>query len=314
MELSHLSKGGVIVVCLLMSCSNPDADAAKSSTSDEDVDYIGDSDSIEADPFGKMVLLPKGKFIFGNNEGLEHETPETEQEVEAFYMDAYPVTVGRFQKFVQETQYRTQSEIFGNSGVLNYETGEWELREGANWKFPLGPTYPRAKSNHPVTHVSWNDANAYCKWAGKRLPTEVEWEYAAKSAGRKQSTFWWGNETVGESEYRANTWTGVFPMNNTGEDGFLYTNPVGFYGENESGLYDMAGNVWEWCADDYGYYDQRREMELIEDSVVYKVHRGGSFLCHSSYCYGYRSTARSATSPETGLFHLGFRCAKDTFQ
>jgi sulfatase modifying factor 1 len=314
MKYFHLYKGGVFVLCLLISCSNPEPDSLTSSTIHEQRASHGDSDSLRADPFDKMVLLPKGKFIFGNNKGLEHETPETEQEVEAFFMDSYPVTVGQFERFVQETHYQTQSELFGNSGVLNYETGEWELREGAYWKFPLGPAYPEAELNHPVTHVSWNDAHAYCTWAGKRLPTEIEWEYAAKSAGQKQSTFWWGNESVDEDTYKANVWTGVFPENNTAEDGFLYTSPVGFYGENESGLYDMAGNIWEWCADEYGFYNQKREMELSEDSVIYKVHRGGSFLCNPSYCFGYRSTARSSTSSETGLFHLGFRCAKDTFQ
>ncbi len=257
-----------------------------------------------------MIFIPGGWVEMGSYQGLPREQPVTPQQVQSYFMDISPVTVGDFRKFVQTTQYVTDAEKFGDSGVFDKHQKTWTLVPGAYWEYPLGPDGYKAPEDHPVTQISWKDAQEYCKWAGKRLPTEVEWEHAARSAKNKRERYPWGTELVEEGVYKANTWQGYFPEVNTVADGYEYTSPVGTFGETSMGLKDMSGNVWEWCEDwylpygtDVSGFQPNKESE--------KVIRGGSFMCDPSYCHGYRVSGRSGTTPETGLFHVGFRCVKD---
>jgi formylglycine-generating enzyme len=255
-----------------------------------------------------MIFVPGGSSVIGNNNGLERERPERLMTFKGFFMDKHPVTVGDFERFVNETGYITEATKFGDAGVFDFEKRKWVLIKGASWKFPLGESGKQAESDHPVTQVSWNDAKAYCKWIGKRLPTEEEWEYAASSAGRANTPFWWGTEFKKDGVFHANVWNGEFPKENNQADGYLLTSPVGKFGENSLGLQDMAGNVWEWCESQYLPYPGSNSSAPDEEE---RAQRGGSFMCDEDYCYGYRITARSGSSPETSLFHVGFRCVKD---
>lgn len=217
-----------------------------------------------------------------------------------FRIDVSPVTVGDFRKFVHATAYITEAERFGDGGVFDFTTGEWSLVKGANWEYPTGPDDEKAPDDHPVTQVSWNDAQAYCQWAGKRLPTSEEFLLAEKNGReRYDKTYTWGDDFLENGTYKANFWQGTFPVNNTVDDGFLTTSPVGYFGKNAIGLTDMGGNVWQWCSDDSG----TRPGE--------KNQRGGSFLCDPSVCHGFKVGGISSSSPETSLMHVGFRCVKD---
>ena len=257
-----------------------------------------------------MVFVPGGKTTIGSEEGLPMEMPTFETEVAPFFMDEHPVTVAQFRAFVEATGYETQAESFGDAAILNMETYAWMLLPGATWEFPLGPEGPRAEDDHPVTQVSWNDAVAYSKWAGKRLPTEIEWEHAARGAESAPYQYAWGNVLYAGGVAKANTWEGTFPVNNTGADGYLYTSPVGKFGKTPLGLTDMGGNVWEWTDSWYLSYAERGKM-YKPDEQSERVQRGGSFLCNSGYCHGYRVSARSHSTPESSLFHVGFRTVKD---
>ena len=259
-----------------------------------------------------MVYVPGGVARIGSEDGPPHERPVFEVWVEPFFMDVHPVTVAQFRAFVEATGYVTQAERFGDAGVYDSRTGEWRLVRGANWRRPLGPDGPPAPDDHPVTQVSWYDAVAYARWVGKRLPTEVEWEHAARGARNAPGPYPWGTSPLvtDDGHHRANTWQGAFPGPNTLEDGFLYTSPVGAFGTTELGLMDMAGNVWEWTADWFRPYAER-DRPFVPDAHSQKVQRGGSFLCHESFCHGYRVSARSYSTPETALFHVGFRLVKD---
>ncbi len=257
-----------------------------------------------------MVFIPSGTSTIGNEDGLLNERGSYEVKVKGFFMDIHPVTVGEFRAFINATQYKTQAENFGDGSVLNDTTKTWELRKGVTWEYPQGRKYPQASEDHPVTVVSWNDAQAYCQWAKKRLPTEIEWEHAAKNAKNVTTLFPWGDELEEKGIYKANFWQGSFPHFNEVKDKFAYTNPVGKFGKTPLGLTDMAGNVWEWCEDWYLPYDQRdQKFTPTKDSE--KVQRGGSFLCDPSICYGFRTTARTHSTPESSLYHVGFRTVKD---
>jgi sulfatase modifying factor 1 len=257
-----------------------------------------------------MVYVPGGKTRIGAEDGLPEERPVFEAKVQPFLLDRHPVTVAQFRMFVESTGHVTDAERLGDAGVLDASTGEWRLVAGATWQRPLGPKGRPAPDDHPVTQISWNDAAAYAAWAGKRLPTEVEWEHAARGARNAPGPYAWGESLVEQRRHLANTWQGNFPVRNTVDDGYLYTSPVGAFGETPLGLNDMGGNVWEWTADWFRSYVERGRT-FRPDEHSEKVQRGGSFLCHPSYCHGYRVSARSHSTPETALFHVGFRCAKD---
>jgi len=225
-------------------------------------------------------------------------------------MDRHPVTVAQFRRFVQATGYTTEAERFGDAGIFDREQRRWRLVKGAQWRTPRGPDGPAAPDDHPVTQVSWNDATAFCSWANKRLPTEIEWEHAARGARNTRQPYAWGASLAQQGAPQANTWEGTFPIQNTGADGYQYTSPVGAFGTTPLGLTDMGGNVWEWTASAFRPYPIQGNLEVSDTHP--RVQRGGSFMCHASYCHGYRVSARSQSSPETSLFHVGFRCAKDT--
>ncbi len=257
-----------------------------------------------------MIFIPGGWVEMGSHQGLPREQPVTPRQVQSFFMDISPVTVGEFRRFVNATNYVTDSEKFGDSGVFDKVQKTWILVPGAYWEYPLGPDGSKTPDNHPVTQVSWRDVQEYCKWAGKRLPLEAEWEHAARSAQNKRERYPWGTDLVVSNEYKANTWQGYFPQVNTVADGYEYTSPVGAFGKSPLGLMDMSGNVWEWCEEWYlPYGTDQSDFQPTQESE--KVIRGGSFMCDPSYCHGYRVSGRSGTTPETGLFHVGFRCVKN---
>jgi formylglycine-generating enzyme required for sulfatase activity len=248
----------------------------------------------------------------GTDHGLAAEAPPHQVRLKPFLMDRYPVSVAEFAGFVAATGYRTTAERLGWSGVFDLRAGRWQRVGGADWRHPEGPM-STARANEPVTQVSWDDAAAYAAWAHKRLPTEAEFEYAARG-GLQAKEYGWGNDWRPDGKYMANCWQGNFPLTNTGEDGFVGRSTVGSFPANGYGLYDMTGNVWEWCADwfDANYYQQSRPAD--PPGPVYgqgRVIRGGSWLCSDTFCRGFRVAARNHTAQDAGLNHLGFRCAAD---
>jgi formylglycine-generating enzyme required for sulfatase activity len=259
-----------------------------------------------------MVLINGGKFRMGSDTGMPFEGPTHEVEISPFYIDKHEVTVAQFEKFVDATDYRTEAERSGWSGVFDLETGEWKKVDGADWRHPEGPKSV-ANPTEPVCQISWNDAVAFAAWAGKRLPTEAEFEYAARG-GLVGKTYAWGDELRPGGKPVANWWQGVFPESNTGEDGFRSRAPVMSFPANGYSLYDMTGNVWEWCADRFGedYYRRSPAANPIgPEAGDERVIRGGSFLCAENYCSNYRVAGRSFATPDTGLNNLGFRCVRD---
>ena len=299
-----------------MSCVNSDEKKTTTSSNEkfykiesiEEVDIV--SETIELYDSSKMIFIKGGKFIFGNDNGLERERPEQEVIVQSFLIDKNLVTVNEFRNFVTSTNYKSEAEKFGNAIVFIDSINTWKLIDGATWEYPLGNSNPLAFDNHPVTQVSWNDALAYCEFCNKTLPTEVQWEYAASERGQKKNQlFYWGNDLVINNKYMCNTWASGYPNSIGFQDGFKYTSPVGYYGANSLGIFDMAGNVWEWCYNWHLPYVGSNQIFPAE--LQGKAQRGGSFLCNPNYCHGFRLSARSATSPESSLFHVGFRCAKN---
>jgi formylglycine-generating enzyme required for sulfatase activity len=243
---------------------------------------------------------------------MPFEAPVHNVTVRSFLIDEHEVTVAEFAEFVKTTSYKTEAEAFGSSGVFDVHNGKWQMMNGANWRHPEGPD-STARLDEPVVQISWNDANAYAKWAGKRLPTEAEWEFAARG-GLEGKKYAWGDDLRPNGKPIANWWQGTFPTNNTTEDGFLMRAPVESFAPNGYGLYDVAGNVWEWCSDWYGedFYAASPETEPSGPTAgEERVIRGGSWMCAENFCTNYRVAARSHSTPETGLNNLGFRCVKD---
>ncbi len=241
------------------------------------------------------------------------ENPAHAVVVNAFAIDPTEVTVARFAQFIAATKHRTDAEKWGWSGVFDLKTQTWKPVKGATWKRAGGPKSPPSAPQDPVTHVSWNDARAFCAHEKGRLPTEAEWEYAARG-GRSGDTYPWGNDLRPGGKPAANWWQGVFPTNLTAEDGYLSRAPVGKFRPNGYELYDMIGNVWEWNADwfDAAYYahspvDNPKGPAQGKDRVM----RGGSWMCSENYCRNFRNAARSFAAPDSGLDNLGFRCAYD---
>jgi formylglycine-generating enzyme required for sulfatase activity len=257
-----------------------------------------------------MVALAGGTFVMGTDEGHPYEGPPHRVTVSPFSIDTHEVTVGEFARFVRASGYRTEAERFGWSGVFDVQSARWTRSEGASWRHPEGPGRTAAAAE-PVTQVSWADAAAYCRWAGKRLPTEAEWEFAAR--GGRDTVYAWGDHLRPGGRPAANWWQGAFPAHNTLEDGYLRRAPVGRFAPNGYGLHDMAGNVWEWTQDwfsEKGYAAGPRVDPRGPAGGAEKVIRGGSWMCSENYCTGYRVAARSRSSPDSGLNNLGFRCAR----
>ena len=269
-------------------------------------DSAGKSKASPTDTSG-MVYFEGSSFMMGDDQGAPDQQPAHEQQVKPFYLDKHPVTVAEFRRFVEETGYSTDADSFGNAGVFLFDQGRWNLVEGANLEYPQGPAGPKAQDDHPVTQVSWRDAREYCQWAGKQLPTEKQWEYAARNGGQLQAHYPWGsNQVQVNGQYQANVWQGTI-QNPRVADGFKLTSPVGHYGEHPSGLTDMAGNVWEWCRDVYHAYPGSKAP--IRENPKVRVIRGGSFFYDQAGADSYRVTYRSKNTTETSLFNLGFRCA-----
>jgi sulfatase modifying factor 1 len=282
-----------------------------------------------------MKWIPTGSYTMGTDDikSMSNERPARRVKVKGFWIDDHLVTNAEFKRFVDATGYITTAEqkpnweelkkqlplntpkpddrlLVAGSSVFTPPNHAvpltdlhawWRWIPGANWRHPEGPnTELTGRENHPVVHVSWDDANAYAKWIGKRLPTEAEWEYAARG-GLENKRFPWGNEFKPKGKFMANTFQGKFPYLAVAEDGYIGTSPVKSYPANGYGLYDMVGNVWEWTADVYQGENPHSPYGLS------RVIKGGSFLCHVDYCESYRPSARRAETPDTGTSHLGFR-------
>jgi formylglycine-generating enzyme len=322
---------------------------------DENLISSSEKETVTPLQIGEMVFIPNGQYeMGGNNEQADRdEFPKHGVTVNGFWIDAHEVTNRQFMEFVMQTEYITVAErpidweelkkqlppgtpkpaddiLQPGSMVFHPTVGPvpmdnpgqwWHWVNGANWKNPEGPkSNINNRMDHPVVHVSYEDANAYAKWAGKRLPTETEWEWAARG-GLDDPVYPWGNEPAKNASSKANFWQGMFPYEDRGEDGFAGTSPVMSFSPNGYGLYDMAGNVWEWCED--WYHAQAYELndggtsgpadsyDPQDPMIPKRVVRGGSFLCNDSYCSGYRVSRRMKSSEDSGLNHTGFRCVKD---
>ncbi|WP_054026913.1 formylglycine-generating enzyme family protein [Bacillus sp. FJAT-28004] len=314
-------------------CSASRSGTGQASTIPAYGDAVATSDARSTDEaVSKMILLPGGSFLMGNEDSdanpYDGEGPVRNVQVDAFYIDPDAVTNAEFQAFVLATGYVTEAVKFGWSYVFHLFLSEqtaakatqapartpwWRAVEGADWAHPEGPDSGIAdRMDHPVVHVSWNDAVAYCKWAGKRLPTEAEWEFAARG-GLVQKKYAWGDELKPDGEHRCNIWQGKFPFKNHASDGYSGTAPVNAYKPNGFGLYQMSGNVWEWCADWFSRDDHvhgKRDNPIGPSKGQERVMRGGSYLCHRSYCNRYRVAARSKNTPDSSTGNMGFRCVK----
>jgi formylglycine-generating enzyme required for sulfatase activity len=305
-----------------------------------------------------MVWIAGGEFTMGSEDAIarRNEQPPHRVKVTGFWMDQTPVTNARFEQFVKATGYVTLAErkpdweelrrqlppgtskpddsvlvpgsmVFTpTEGAVDLSRMEnfWRWTPGASWRHPEGPgSSIKDRAMHPVVQVCWDDAVAYAAWAGKRLPSEAEWEFAAR--GGSTTRYSWGDEFTPGGKFMANTWNGRFPYENTKADGFERTAPIRSFAPNGYGLYDMAGNVWNWCAD---WYRPDSHVEMAKEPLCCdpkgpthsvspvnpyqpeRVTKGGSFLCHESYCASYRPSARRGLPPDTGMSHVGFRCAR----
>ncbi|XP_052285712.1 formylglycine-generating enzyme-like [Dreissena polymorpha] len=292
-----------------------------------------DNEEIEFQRTNQMVLIPAGTFTMGTNQPVfvaDGEGPARKMTINEFYLDKYEVSNAEFQLFVKNTGYKTEAESFGNSFVMETYLDKkvlekvtqavaaapwWLPVDGADWRHPEGPdTSIEDRMDHPVLHVSWNDAVAFCKWAGKRLPTEAEWEFACRG-GRDDKLYAWGNSENPKEKHWMNIWHGEFPKENTADDGYTGSAPVTEYPEqNKFGVKNMIGNVWEWTQDwwETSHNTTPKNNYKGPASGTDKVKKGGSFQCHKSYCYRYRCAARSQNTPDSSAHNLGFRCASDT--
>src|SRR3954452_10740891 len=282
----------------------------------------------------ELVALGGGSFLMGTDDPdgfpADGEGPVRAVELSAFAIEPVAVSNLRFAAFVDDTGYVTDGERYGWSfvfgGVLPDEFPDtrgvaeapwWREVFGASWRHPDGPQSSiDERMDHPVVHVSWHDANAFCRWAGLRLPTEAEWEYAARG-GLVQQRFPWGEELEPGGEHAMNVWQGRFPSENTLDDGYLGTCPVGAFSPNAYGLHNTSGNVWEWCADWFNSSPHRAAPTrdpVAPPTGQARVIRGGSYLCHRSYCNRYRVGARSSNTPDSSLGNTGFRCARSSSQ
>lgn len=283
----------------------------------------------------EQAHVPGGEFTMGDATGHRNrgdgETPLHRVAISALDVDVTTVTNADFARFVEDTGYRTEAERYGFSAVFHLAlaveeadvmgpaagTPWWRGVRGADWRHPGGRRSDLdGLDDHPVVHMSWHDAQAYCAWAGRRLPTEAEWEYTARG-GIEGATFPWGEEPIDQPPYRANVWQGEFPRRDTGADGYLTTAPVRSYAPNGYGLWQSVGNVWEWCEDVLHPATYRRGTTAAARTTVTdptgpegggtRVLRGGSYLCHASYCNRYRNAARSRNTPDSSMGNAGFR-------
>ncbi len=300
-----------------------------------------------------MVPIPGGTFTMGSERFYPEEAPQRRVKVDPFWIDATPVTNRQFSEFVRDTGHCTFAETAPNpadypgmppemakAGSLVFAAPDaaeglhdyhqwWDFRFGANWRQPLGPNEAwEDLSDHPVVHVTHGDAKAYAEWAGKSLPTEAEWEFAARG-GHEKREYEWGDELAPGGKMLANYWQGQFPDENTLEDGFRRTSPVRYFPANDFGLYDMIGNVWEWTADWYalpldvpkssknccvidnprgGLKKHSIDRSMGDNAIARRVTKGGSHLCAANYCRRYRPAARQGQSIDSSTSHIGFRC------
>ncbi|MFF7455242.1 formylglycine-generating enzyme family protein [Kitasatospora sp. NPDC008115] len=280
----------------------------------------------------QLTGLPGGRFLMGTEDRQGYpedgEGPVRVVKLSPFRIAPTTVTNAAFATFVKATGHRTEAEVFGFSYVFEGFLADrlaavspqvaavpwWRAVAGASWRAPEGPgSSVTTRQNHPVVHVSWHDAQAYCAWSGTRLPTEAEWEYAARG-GLEQARYPWGDELTANGRYLCNTWQGVFPTVNTAADGYPGTAPVTAFRPNGHGLYNTVGNVWEWCADWFSPDFHRtapRHDPLGPPDGTARVMRGGSHMCHASYCNRYRVAARSSNTPDSSAGNIGFRVAAD---
>jgi len=278
-----------------------------------------------------MIRLEGETFVMGSEDSLAYpadgEGPVRSVRLDPFWIDPCTVSNAEFARFAESTGHVTEAEAAGWSFVFGGLLPDdfpatrgvaaapwWRQVEGASWRHPTGPHSSWEEcADHPVVHVTWGDAQAYCGWAEKRLPTEAEWEYAARG-GLVQQPFPWGDELEPGGDHRMNVWQGEFPGHNTAADGYVGTSPTDAFPPNDYGLYCMTGNVWEWTADWYTVEHPRTYEPLSNPggpvAGTRKVTRGGSYLCHASYCRRYRVSARSALTSDSFSGNVGFRCAR----
>ncbi|KAG5311590.1 PREDICTED: sulfatase-modifying factor 1 isoform X1 [Acromyrmex echinatior] len=287
------------------------------------------TNSVTGEKIKKMVKINAGTYFIGTDNPVfvaDGEGPKREVVLDNFFIDKFEVSNKEFMTFVNATGYITEAENFGDSfvfeGLLTQTTKDkvtkvvsqapwWLLVKQTSWQHPEGPNSNITfRMEHPVIHVSWNDAVAYCNWMGKRLPTEAEWEVACRGE-LSDRLYPWGNKLMPKNQHKANIWQGNFPTENTEEDGYKGTSPVTMFSQNRYGLHNIIGNVWEWTAD--WWITKHSSNRLINpigpSNGSDKVKKGGSYLCHKTYCYRYRCAARSQNTPDTSAGNLGFRCA-----
>ena len=277
----------------------------------------------------EQIEIPGGRGFLGTDNpyhDIDEESPLRQNKQKPFLMDAHAVTNSQFSEFVDETGYVTEAEKLGDSFVFAgflpqdtpftqalHDVPWWRMVKGASWRVPFGPEVKELpKANHPVVHASWHDAMAYANWSGGRLPLEAEWEHAARG-GLGDVMFPWGNDAPNDQDYfPCNIWQGRFPTQNTAKDGYIGTAPVDAYKPNKYGLFNMVGNVWEWTAQDFKVRSMKKSAKATHAGKEgFKIVKGGSFLCHISYCYRYRIAARTVNSPDSATSHTGFRLVYD---